>query len=212
MKKKLISLAAGVAAFGLIASPAAADNHEQSIAEIAAGNESFSTLVAALDAAGLVDTFADCAGGPFTVFAPTNEAFAAALAALDLSAEELLGNTDLLTSVLTYHVVSGKVMAEQVVGLTSATTLNGAAITIAVTDGGVVLNGNVNVVTTDIEACNGVIHVIDGVLLPPTGTPEVPETGLPETGAETTAIAMLALGVLAAGGALLFIGRRRVTA
>lgn len=212
MKKKLISLAAGVAAFGLIATPAAADNHDQSIAAIAAGNENFTTLVAALDAAGLVDTFASCDGPEYTVFAPTNDAFAAALAALGLSAEELLGNTELLTSVLTYHVVSGKVMAEQVVGLTSATTLNGAAITIAASDAGVVLNGNVNVVTTDIEACNGVIHVIDGVLLPPAGTPDVPEEGLPATGAETTVMALLALGALAAGGALLFVGRRRVTA
>ena len=135
----------------------------QSIAEIAAGNEDFSTLVAALDAAGLVDTFAG--EGAFTVFAPTNAAFDAlpegTVAAL------LEDPQGALTDILTYHVVDGVVLAETVVTLDSADTLNGAAITIAVVDGGVVLNDRVNVTATDIKATNGVIHVIDAVLLPP---------------------------------------------
>ena len=139
----------------------------QTIAEIAVENGSFNTLVAALDAAGLVPTFADENAGPFTVFAPTDDAFAAALEALGLTAEELLADTELLTTVLTYHVVEGEVLAETVVTLDSATTLQGSDISIAVVDGGVVLNDSVNVVATDIIATNGVIHVIDAVLLPP---------------------------------------------
>ncbi len=137
------------------------------IAEVAAENGSFNTLVAALGAAGLAGTFNDPFAGPFTVFAPTDDAFAAALAALGLSAEELLGNTELLTSVLKYHVVSGVVPAEEVVTLEKATTLQGADIAIAVRDGNVVLNDSVNVVLTNVQASNGIIHVIDAVLLPP---------------------------------------------
>ena len=137
------------------------------IAEVAAENGSFNTLVAALGAAGLAGTFNDPFAGPFTVFAPTDEAFAAALAALGLSAEELLANTELLTSVLQYHVVSGRVPAEEVVTLEKATTLQGADIAIAVRDGNVVLNDSVNVVLTNVQASNGIIHVIDAVLLPP---------------------------------------------
>jgi len=135
------------------------------LVEVASGAEGFSTLLAAVEAAGLVDTLAT--GGPFTVFAPTDEAFAAALTALNMSAEELLADTETLTQILLYHVVPNAVTAELVVGLTEATTAQGAPITIEVVDGGVVLNGSINVVATDIHASNGVIHVIDGVLLPP---------------------------------------------
>lgn len=134
-----------------------------SIAEIAAGDESFSTLVTALDAAGLVETLSG--EGEFTVFAPTNDAFAALP---EGTVESLLEDPEgALTDVLLYHVVDGAVMAETVVGLESATTLQGEDITITVADGNVFLNDTVQVVTTDIEASNGVIHVIDGVLLPP---------------------------------------------
>jgi transforming growth factor-beta-induced protein len=139
---------------------------EQTIAEIASGN-GFNILVAALEAADLVDLFADPTAGPFTVFAPTDEAFLAALAALEVSAEDLLADTELLTSVLTYHVVAGAVTSDVVVTLDAATTLQGSDITITVTDDGVVLNDNVNVTAVDIMASNGVIHVIDAVLLPP---------------------------------------------
>ena len=133
-----------------------------SIAEIAAGDENFSTLVAALGAAGLVDTLAG--EGSFTVFAPTNDAFAALP---EGTVDALLADpTGDLTQILLYHVVDGAAMAADVVNLDSVTTLQGDPIAIEVVDGGVVLNGTVNVTTTDIAASNGVIHVIDAVLLP----------------------------------------------
>jgi transforming growth factor-beta-induced protein len=136
----------------------------KNIVEIAASDERFSTLVAALTKAGLVGTLSS--PGPFTVFAPTNDAFAALLAELGISAEELLASPD-LGSILTYHVVAGKVTAAEVVQLDKATTVNGKDITIEVVDGNVILNGSIKVIITDILASNGVIHVIDGVLLPP---------------------------------------------
>ncbi len=134
----------------------------QTIVDIAVGNPDFSTLVTALQAAGLVDTLKSA--GPFTVFAPTNAAFAkvdsATLAAL-------LNDKAALTRVLTYHVVSGKVLAADVVKLTTAKTVEGSDVNIAVVGAGVTLNGSTNVTATDIVASNGVIHVIDSVLLPP---------------------------------------------
>ena len=147
IRKGLIGLAAGAASLGLLAAPVSAS--ESSIAEVASGNADFATLVAAVTAADLAGTLADCSAGPFTVFAPTNEAFAAALAALGISAEALLADTATLTSVLTYHVVPGKVMAADVVGLSSATTLQGSDISIAVVDGAVKLNGTTTVTATD---------------------------------------------------------------
>ncbi|MBT8203029.1 MAG: fasciclin domain-containing protein [Acidimicrobiia bacterium] len=122
----------------------------------------FTTLVAAVQAAGLADTLSG--DGPFTVFAPTDDAFAALP---DGVLDALLEDTDTLAEILTYHVVPGKVLAADVVGLTSATTVQGEDIAIEVVDGGVLLNGNANVTTTDIEAVNGVVHVIDNVILPP---------------------------------------------
>ena len=131
------------------------------IVAIASGNEDFSTLVAAVAAAGLVETLQG--EGPFTVFAPTNEAFAALPAGL---VDKLLlpENKDLLVKILTYHVVSGKVMAADVTA-GDVPTVEGQNITIT-TDMGVQVNG-ANVVATDIIASNGVIHVIDAVILPP---------------------------------------------
>jgi uncharacterized surface protein with fasciclin (FAS1) repeats len=137
----------------------------KNIAEVAAGAGSFTTLLAAVEAAGLAETLST--EGPFTVFAPTDDAFAAALAALEISAEDLLADTETLTSILLYHVVAGEAYAEDVIGLDSVETLNGAAISIAADDMGVTLNDSVNVIATDIMASNGVIHVIDAVLLPP---------------------------------------------
>ncbi len=122
----------------------------------------FSTLVTAVQAAGLVDTLSG--EGPFTVFAPTDEAFAALPAG---TLDALLADTEALTQVLTYHVVAGEVFAADVVGLESAATVQGEDISIAVEGGNVVLNGNATVVTTDVMASNGVIHVIDAVILPP---------------------------------------------
>jgi transforming growth factor-beta-induced protein len=132
------------------------------IPEVAAEAGTFTTLLAAVDAAGLSDTLAG--PGPFTVFAPTDEAFAALP---EGTVESLLADIPTLTDILLYHVVDGAVGSDVVVGLNSATTLEGKDITIAVVDGSVILNGTVKVIATDIEASNGVIHVIDAVLLPP---------------------------------------------
>ena len=136
-----------------------------SIADVLLADGRFSTLVAALDAAGLTQTLDQ--GGPFTVFAPTNGAFEAAFEALGVSAEEALANTELLTTLLTYHVVEGATLAADVAGLDSATTLQGEDISISEGSFGVVLNDNVNVTRADIQAANGVIHIINQVLVPP---------------------------------------------
>lgn len=125
---------------------------------VAAG--SFNTLVAAVQAAGLVDTLKGA--GPFTVFAPTDEAFAKLPAG---TVESLLGDIPQLTKILTYHVVAGKVMAADVVKLTSAKTVEGSSVKIAASGGGVKVD-NANVIQPDVEADNGVIHVIDSVILP----------------------------------------------
>jgi transforming growth factor-beta-induced protein len=132
------------------------------IVETATEAGSFSTLLTAATAAGLVDTLKG--EGPFTVFAPTDEAFAALP---EGTLDDLLADPEALKQVLLYHVVSGKVTADQVVGLTSADSVEGSPIAISVTDGTVTLNDSAKVVTTDIETSNGVIHVIDAVILPP---------------------------------------------
>ncbi|MCK6582782.1 MAG: fasciclin domain-containing protein [Anaerolineales bacterium] len=134
------------------------------IVDVAVADGRFTTLVAAVQAAGLVETLSG--EGPFTVFAPTDEAFAA-LPAGTVESLLLPENKQQLTDILTYHVVSGKVMAADVVNLTSAPTVLGKDITITVKDGKVFLNDTVQVIITDVEASNGVIHVIDAVLLPP---------------------------------------------
>jgi uncharacterized surface protein with fasciclin (FAS1) repeats len=132
------------------------------IVEIAVADGRFETLVAAVVAADLVDALSG--EGPLTVFAPTDDAFAALP---EGTVEALLGDIPALTDILLYHVVAGEAMAEDVVGLDSVTTLDGKEISISVEDGNVFLNENVQVIITDIEAANGVIHVIDTVLLPP---------------------------------------------
>jgi uncharacterized surface protein with fasciclin (FAS1) repeats len=135
---------------------------QPTIAEIAVEDGRFTTLVAALDAAGLVDTFSNA--GAFTVFAPTDDAFAALPEGTVASLlEDPLGA---LTDILLYHVVDGVVMAEAVVALESATSMLGQDVSITIDNGNVFLNGNVQVIITDIEASNGVIHVIDTVLIP----------------------------------------------
>jgi len=134
----------------------------KTIVDVAVGAENFKTLVAAVKAAGLVETLSG--KGPFTVFAPTDEAFKKVpqetLASL-LKPE----NKDKLTAILTYHVVPGKVMAADVVKLDEAKTAQGSSVTIQVADGKVKVDG-ATVVKTDIECSNGVIHVIDAVILP----------------------------------------------
>jgi transforming growth factor-beta-induced protein len=135
----------------------------KTIADVAAGDERFSTLVGALVSAGLVDALQG--EGPFTVFAPTDDAFAA----LPEGTLESL-TVEQLTDILLYHVVPAKAMAADVVtldGQTVDTLLDGRGITIKIEDGRVILNDSVEVVITDIEAANGVIHVVSAVLLPP---------------------------------------------
>ena len=132
------------------------------IVDTAAGAGTFTTLLKAATAAGLVDTLKGA--GPFTVFAPTDAAFAKLPAG---TLDGLLKDPEALKKILLYHVVSGKVMADKVVGMTSADSVAGPAIKVSVKDGTVYLNDTAKVVTTDIETSNGVIHVIDQVILPP---------------------------------------------
>lgn len=159
----LVASAALMAATTFMSSAAVADGHgKKDIVDTAVAAGDFGTLAAALQAAGLVDTLKG--EGPFTVFAPTDAAFAKLPAG---TVESLLepGNKDQLVAILTYHVVAGKVTAEQVVNLTSATTVNGQDIAIKVEDGKVHIN-DATVTTADIMTSNGVIHVIDSVILP----------------------------------------------
>jgi uncharacterized surface protein with fasciclin (FAS1) repeats len=132
------------------------------IVDVAIANQ-FNTLVAAVQAAGLEATLRG--PGPFTVFAPTEEAFAA-LPDGTLDTLLLPENQQVLQDILTYHVVSGKVTSSQVVSLSSAETAQGGSVEISVADGVVFING-AQVVLADVEASNGIIHVIDTVLLPP---------------------------------------------
>ncbi|MBC8042986.1 MAG: fasciclin domain-containing protein [Rhizobacter sp.] len=142
-------------------SPAASPKTEKKdIIETALGAGNFKTLAAALTEAGLVEPLKGA--GPFTVFAPTDEAFAKVPKA-DLDA--LLKDKKKLTAVLTYHVVQGKVIAADAAKLTSAKTLNGADLKITASSSGVKVN-DANVIKTDIECTNGVIHVIDTVVMP----------------------------------------------
>jgi len=164
------------------------------IVDTAVGAGSFKTLAAALGAAGLVDTMKS--PGPFTVFAPTDEAFAKLPAG---TVEELIKpeNKAKLTGILTYHVVSGKVMASTVVTMDGAKvpTVNGAEITIKVGTDGVMVDG-AKVVTTDIECDNGVIHVIDSVILPAEKKPDIVDTAVAAGSFKTLAAALGAAGLV----------------
>jgi len=133
----------------------------KNIVEIASGNKDFSTLVAAVVAAGLAETLSG--NGPFTVFAPTNEAFAKLPAG---TVEELVKpeNKAKLAAILTYHVVAGKVMSKDLSDGQKAKTVNGQEITVTMKNG--VKIDTANVTTADLEASNGVIHVIDSVIMP----------------------------------------------
>jgi len=159
--KSLLKSAFALTLLALISIPAFADTSDKTVVEIAAGNEDFSTLVAAVKAAGLAETLSG--DGPFTVFAPTNEAFAKLP---EGTVEELLKpeNKEKLAAVLTYHVVAAKVMAADVKAGKVA-TVNGAEATVTVEDGAVMIDG-AKVVKTDIVGKNGVIHVIDTVIMP----------------------------------------------
>jgi uncharacterized surface protein with fasciclin (FAS1) repeats len=178
---------------------------------VAAGD--FTTLVAAVQAAGLVDALKG--EGPFTVFAPTDAAFAALPpGTIDALLADPTGD---LTQILLYHVVPGKVMAADVSDGLQATTLQGGTVSFTVADGAVKIN-DANIIATDIETTNGVIHVIDAVILPPPAeepeTPVAPEPELlPVTGfgvagslVGSLSVVAAALGVLATGA---WISRRR---
>lgn len=153
------SAIAGAAVSVMVAGSAFAMD-KKDIVDTAAGNSDFETLVAAVQAAGLVDTLKG--DGPFTVFAPTDDAFAA----LGTTVDDLLKpeNKDKLTAVLTYHVVPGRVMSTDLSDDMTAATVQGQDITIDL-DSGVMIN-DATVVTADIETSNGVIHVIDKVIVP----------------------------------------------
>lgn len=161
MKKLALLIAAS-----LLSLSAFAGSMKKDIVDTAASAGSFNTLVAAVQAADLVDTLKG--DGPFTVFAPTDDAFAALP---EGTVEDLLKpeNKDKLISILTYHVVPGKVMSSDVAGATTtAASVQGGELMVDGTDG-VTVNG-ATVVQADIEASNGVIHVIDAVILPPSGS------------------------------------------
>jgi uncharacterized surface protein with fasciclin (FAS1) repeats len=169
MKKHTPYILAALAALVTLPAVASAQmsNHKEkapmkNIVQVATEAGSFNTLVAAVKAAGLAETLQG--PGPFTVFAPTDAAFAKLPAG---TVEALLGDKTKLASILTYHVLSGKVMAADIVKTNGAmpTTVNGKPLDIVLRDGKVFVNG-AQVVTADIKASNGVIHVIDTVLLP----------------------------------------------
>jgi uncharacterized surface protein with fasciclin (FAS1) repeats len=164
MKSRMMKFAtAAITAGGLALASVSASAGEKDIVDTAVGAGQFKTLATALQAAGLVDTLKGA--GPFTVFAPTDDAFAKLPAG---TVDNLLKpeNKDQLVAVLTYHVVPGKVMAADVVNVSEAATVNGKKLAVKV-DGGTVMINDAKVTATDIAATNGVIHVIDSVVLPP---------------------------------------------
>jgi uncharacterized surface protein with fasciclin (FAS1) repeats len=156
------SLAPASAAAPSTAPSASAVAMSKDVVETATEAGSFKTLLTAVKAAGLADTLQG--SGPFTVFAPTDAAFAALPAG---TLDGLLKDPAALKKILLYHVVSGSVTADKVVGLSSASSVEGSPIAISVKDGTVYLNDAAKVVTPDVMASNGVIHVIDKVILPP---------------------------------------------
>ena len=170
MKRTLLlsiaALAVVVAACGSAATPTPAPSPTPApmgdIVEVATEAAAFTTLLAAADAAGLVDTLKG--EGPYTLFAPNDDAFAALP---EGTLESLLADPEALKAILLYHVVEGTVTSDQVVELTEATSVEGSTIAISVVDDTVTLNGTAKVVTADVMASNGVIHVIDAVILPP---------------------------------------------
>lgn len=157
--RRIASIIPALALMAAFAAPAAAQP-TKNIVEVAAEAGTFTTLLAAAEAAGLVGVLTG--EGPFTVFAPTDEAFAALPAG---TVEALLADLDQLRAILTYHVVPGRVSSAQVVGLTEATTVQGSTVTFSVYGETVRVNG-ARVIAADIQASNGVIHVIDAVILP----------------------------------------------
>jgi transforming growth factor-beta-induced protein len=144
----------------------------ETVADVVVANDDFSTLLAAVEAAGLTGALAD-PDATLTVFAPTNAAFDAALADLGITADELLADTETLTAILTYHVLGDVVTSSDIVAAGTeeipVETLSGAQLIVVLTDDGNVTfqDQSATVTTADVDASNGVIHIIDAVLLPP---------------------------------------------
>ena len=187
----LVAVLLAISAMPALATPPA---QAGDIVDVAVADGRFTTLVAAVQAAGLVETLKS--EGPFTVFAPTDDAFAKLPAG---TVEGLLKDIPTLKNILLYHVVPGKVMAADVVKLTSTDTALGKPVSIKVEDGKVFVN-DAQVIITDVEASNGVIHVIDTVILPPAEAP----AALPATGASSPYGTIVAPGLI--GLALISLG------
>lgn len=157
---------------GVASVATATDEAGDTIAAVASTQDNLTTLVTALETADLVGTLSG--EGPFTVFAPTNEAFTAALAELDLTADELLADTETLNAILAFHVLDGELdstalveTVEEFEGIADLETFGGEFLLVELVDGELALNfQNVSVITPDVPASNGIIHIIDGVLLP----------------------------------------------
>lgn len=202
--KALLSLVTALFLTVALSPTAFADNHGDdpgTIVDIAVGNDDFSILVSALQRAELVETLQG--DGPFTVFAPTNDAFADLLEALDITAEELLAQPD-LANVLLYHVVAGEVLAGDLEDGMEAETVNGETVTFDLS-GDPMVNDS-NIVQTDIEASNGVIHVIDAVLVP--SNFELQEVAMEEDDVLQTGIesnTLMLVGLMATAGAFIFV-------
>lgn len=186
----------------MVAAPVFGQEATQNIVEIAQGNDDLSTLVTAVTEANLVDTLSS-GDANLTVFAPTNAAFDALP---EGTLESLLANQDDLTSVLTYHVVDGEAFSGDLSDGQVLTTLQGETLTVTVNDEGVFINGN-RVSTADVDATNGVVHVIDGVLIPdgiaeahsPAATGLGSSTIAPATVAATAIVALSGLGLAVFG-------------
>jgi len=187
-RKLFLSILASLVLIVVLASFAGCGKAKKDIVDTAIADGRFETLVAALQAAELVNTLKG--DGPYTVFAPTDDAFDKLP---DGTVEALLNDIPTLKDILLYHVVAGKVMAEDVVKLTSATTVLGEPVTISVSGSTVKVN-DAKVTVTDIECSNGVIHVIDTVLLPPK---DIVETAMADDRFETLVSAVTAAGLVA---------------
>jgi uncharacterized surface protein with fasciclin (FAS1) repeats len=179
----------------------------QNIVQIVQSNPNFSTLATALDTAGLTRTLSG--SGPFTVFAPTNAAFDA-LPPGSLNA--LLANKTALTNILNYHVVPGSYVSTRLASMSSLPTVQGSALPVTVQPQGGIRVDGANIISADIPASNGVIHVIDAVMIPPTTTPSPTPTPtrtpiLPTTTASGFDAVLLSIGAIA--GIALLIGMRR---
>ncbi len=180
----------------------------QTIVQLAQANPNLSTLVTAVQAAGLVETLSG--SGPFTVFAPTNDAFNALPPG---TLDALLGNRTELTNVLTYHVVEGSLLATQVSSMPSLPTVQGQPLAVTVQSSGGVRVDGATIVQTDIRASNGVIHVIDAVMIPPAGTPVPTASPTPVLTATATPTAAgfdaVLVAVCTLAGLALLVGVRR---